>query len=108
MPANDVIAISTTFASREAAEACGRSLVERRLAACVQVEGPLTSVYRWQAAVETTVEWRCTCKTTATREAACIAAIAGLHDYQTPQITVANVRATPSYAAWVHESVAAL
>jgi len=107
MPATDVIAIATTFSSREAAEACGRSLVERRLAACVQIEGPVTSVYRWREAVEIAVEWRCTCKTAASREAECIAAIGGLHDYETPQITVAILTATPGYAAWVHQSVEA-
>lgn len=107
MPESDVIAIATTFASRESAEACGRTLVEARTAACAQIEGPLTSVYRWQGAVETAAEWRCTCKTTAAREAECIAAIRRLHDYQTPQITVARLGCTSDYAAWVCQSVAA-
>jgi len=102
----EILAISTTCGSRDAAEALGRRLVEARLAACVQVEGPIASIYRWQGAVETATEWRCLCKTTADREAACVAAILAAHDYQTPQIAVVRVAGSPAYAAWVGESVA--
>ena len=55
MPDTEIIAIATTFSSKAAAEACGNRLVESRLAACVQVEGPITSFYRWQGAVDTAV-----------------------------------------------------
>lgn len=101
----ELISITTTFSSREAAEACGRRLVELRLAACVQVEGPVTSLYRWRGAVETAVEWRCVCKTTGEREAECVAAILVAHDYDTPQIAVARLAGSPAYAAWIRESV---
>lgn len=106
MSDSDVIAITTTFSTREAADACGRSLVETGLAACVQIDGPLTSVFRWQGVVETAVEWRCTCKTTPAREAECVAAVGRLHDYATPQITVARLTAATGYAAWVNRCVA--
>jgi periplasmic divalent cation tolerance protein len=101
----ELISITTTFSSREAAEACGRRLVESRLAACVQVEGPITSLYRWQGTVETAVEWRCACKTTGEREAECVAAIVAAHEYDTPQIAVARLAGSPAYAAWIRESV---
>lgn len=100
-----IISITTTFRSRASAEACGRRLVEAGLAACVQVDGPLTSIYRWQGAVEVAEEWRATCKTTPPLESTCAAAIAAGHDYETPQITVANLTAAPAYAAWVRDSV---
>jgi periplasmic divalent cation tolerance protein len=106
MPAPDMIAITTTFATREAAEACGRRLVEARLAACVQVEGPITSIYRWQGAVETAAEWRCVSKTVADRERECVAAILAGHDYATPQIIVTALAGSAAYVAWVRESVA--
>lgn len=105
MNAAELISITTTFSSREEAEACGRRLVELRLAACVQVEGPITSLYRWRGAIETAVEWRCVCKTTGSCEAECTAAILALHDYDTPQIAIARLAGSPAYAAWVRESV---
>lgn len=102
-----IVAISTTFGSRGEAVACGERLVAERLAACVQLDGPMTSTYRWREAVETAEEWRCTFKTTIGRRDACVAAIVGHHPYQTPQVTVVPVEATPAYAAWVRESVEA-
>jgi len=102
----DLVEIRTTFASRAAAEACAARLVADRVAACVQIDGPLTSVYRWQGRVETAQEWRCTCKTTSSRAGACRATILGLHDYQTPEILEAPATAAPAYAAWVRTSVA--
>ena len=100
-----LVVIVTTFDKREAAVACGRRLVEGALAACVQVDGPVTSIYRWQGSVEAAEEWRCTCKTTPARREACLAAILAAHPYETPQLTVAVVGATRSYAAWVEQSV---
>ena len=105
---DDVVAeIRTTFAARDAAEACANRLVAGRLAACVQIDGPVRSTYRWQGAVETAEEWRCTCKTTPARAAACIAAIVAGHSYTTPEVLMRESMATAAYAAWVRESVAA-
>ncbi|MFM8735758.1 MAG: divalent-cation tolerance protein CutA [Pirellulales bacterium] len=101
-----IVEISTTFGRREAADACAERLVERRLAACVQIDGPVRSTYRWHGVVETAEEWRCVCKTTADRRAECLVAIAGLHDYEIPQLIVTDVAASAAYAAWVRESVA--
>ncbi|MFM7137882.1 MAG: divalent-cation tolerance protein CutA [Planctomycetota bacterium] len=100
-----IVEIGTTFESRPAAVACAERLVAGRLAACVQVDGPLASTYRWRSAVETAEEWRCTCKTTRGRRDACIEAIIATHPYETPQVTVAPVDATAAYAAWVRASV---
>lgn len=106
MTSSEIVSITTTFSGRDAAEACGRRLVAARLAACVQIEGPITSVYRWQGAIETAAEWRCVCKTAAEREEACVAAILAGHSYATPQLTVARLTGSAAYAAWVRESVA--
>jgi len=102
---SDLLEIRTTFGTRAAAVACAERLVTARLAACVQVEGPVTSIYRWQGRVETAEEWRCACKTTAGRRADCVARILAGHDYQTPQVTCHSLTATSAYAAWVRESV---
>lgn len=102
-----IVEVRTTFGSRQEAVSCAERLVAGRLAACVQIDGPVLSTYRWQAAVETAEEWRCTCKTTPGRRAACVEAIATAHPYETPQVTVATIDATAAYAAWVRESVEA-
>lgn len=101
-----ILAISSTFASRTAAEACGRRLVEARMAACAQIDGPVSSIYRWRQAIEVAEEWRMTCKTAPTRECHCVAAILESHDYELPQITIARLAASPAYASWVRASVA--
>jgi len=100
-----IVEIRTMFAARGEAEGCARALVDRRLAACVQVEGPVQSTYRWQGAVERAEEFRCTAKTAAALAAACMAAIRRMHAYDTPEVLVVAVAASPAYAAWVRESV---
>lgn len=106
-PAEGVVAeIRTTFSSRQDAVACGHHLIERGLAACVQIEGPLTSIYRWQGVVETAEEYGCRCKTTPAAVAACKAAIMSLHPYETPEILLSFSCGSTGYAAWVRENVA--
>lgn len=100
-----LVEIRTTFPGRDAAAACARRIVAERLAACCQVDGPVASTYHWQGAVESAEEWRCTFKTTAARSAACVAAVVAGHPYENPEVLVAEVAATPAYAAWVRESV---
>jgi periplasmic divalent cation tolerance protein len=100
-----IIEIRTTFPRREDALTCAERLGRERFAACVQVDGPITSIYRWDGAVETADEFRCTCKTSRQRATACTAAILAMHPYQTPELIVTETRATPAYAAWVRASV---
>ena len=100
-----VAELRTTFSCRDRAAACARHLIERRLAACVQIEGPVTSIYRWQGVMETAEEFRCTCKTSVARAAACSAAILGVHEYATPELLVVVAQASPAYAAWVRAEV---
>jgi len=100
-----IVELRTMFAHRAEAEACAERIVARRLAACVQVEGPVLSTYRWQGAVERAEEFRCTCKTTSELADACTAAILHDHPYQTPELIRGMVTATAEYAAWVRASV---
>jgi len=104
-PAAGFFEIRTTCPSREVAEALAARLVRARLAACVQVDGPIRSTYAWQGAVETADEWRCICKTTAARAAACADAITAGHPYENPEIVMAPIEASEAYGAWVRESV---
>jgi periplasmic divalent cation tolerance protein len=100
-----VVEIRTTLPSLEAAERCGRDLVGRGLAACVQIDGPLTSIYRWQGAVETVTEFRCVCKTTVGRAEACVATITACHPYDIPEILSVTCVASAEYARWIDASV---
>lgn len=98
----DPIQVFTTAGSKEEAERIARTLVEERLAACVQVTGPITSTYWWQGAIETGQEWLCVAKSRADLYPRLEAAIRRVHSYQTPEILAAPVVAgSCDYLAWL-------
>lgn len=98
--------VLTTIDSEEAAERIAVALVERRLAACVQVLGPLTSTYRWQGEVERAREWMCVAKTTAARYPEVEAAIRELHPYDEPEIVATPIVAgSKGYLDWIGASL---
>lgn len=98
----EVLTVLTTTDSAEKAEALARGAVEARLAACAQVAGPVTSVYRWEGAVRTDREWQVLLKTTAARYDALEAHLRAAHDYDTPEIIATPVtRGGADYLAWV-------
>jgi len=98
--------VSTTTATARDARRIARALVERRLAACVQVLGPMKSTYRWQARVETATEWLCLAKTTLARSRELIAAVTELHAYDTPELTVTPITGgSRHYLDWLAASV---
>ncbi len=98
--------VTTTLPDRESANRLGRTLVDERLAACAQVVGPVSSVYRWQGEVETAAEWYCHLKTTALQVAPLMARIHQLHPYETPEIIALPVaEGDPGYLKWIEESV---
>jgi uncharacterized protein involved in tolerance to divalent cations len=102
----EAIQISTTTATKADAEKIASALVERQLAACVQVGGPITSCYRWQGQVETAEEWLCTIKTTAEAYQRVEQAIRELHPYQEPEIiAVPIVAGSPGYLAWLADQI---
>jgi periplasmic divalent cation tolerance protein len=98
--------VTTTFPDRALAEQVAQRLVEERLAACVQVQGPIASTYRWQGAVESASEWYCHIKTTVPRLADLRARLRELHPYQVAEIiAVPIVDGDPAYLQWIEESV---
>lgn len=98
----DHLAVTTTIDSREAAERLARAAVDARAAACAQVEGPITSVYRWRGEVTTDQEWRVLLKTTAARYPVLEALIREVHGYEVPQITATQiVRGGADYLRWL-------
>jgi periplasmic divalent cation tolerance protein len=106
MPDRYLMAMTTTDAPEDA-ERLARDLVERRLAACVQVLGPISSTYRWQGAIETAQEWLCLIKTTAGRFGALAAHIEIHHGYETPELTAVPIdQGSPGYLAWLSSATA--
>jgi len=101
----DLLAVFTTVATQEQADALARAAVEQRLAACVQTEA-IRSTYRWQGAIECEAEVRLMFKTDRSHGPALEALLRGLHPYELPAIfALPVVGATAEYAAWVRESV---
>jgi periplasmic divalent cation tolerance protein len=102
----DYLQVQTTAGSEKEAERLAAALVERRLAACVQVIGPIASRYRWQGEVERAREWLCLAKTEAERYAEVEAAIRELHSYEEPEIIATPIVAGSSgYLAWLGRNV---
>jgi periplasmic divalent cation tolerance protein len=98
--------VLTTVASEEEAGRIASLLVERELAACVQVVGPVVSRYRWQGKVEEEREWQCLAKTTRAAYPAVEAAICEAHSYEEPEIIATEIVAgSPGYLAWIDENV---
>ncbi len=97
-----VLTVLTTTDAPEKAEALARGAVEARLAACAQVTGPVTSVYRWEGEVRSEHEWQVSLKTTEARYDALEAHLRAAHDYDTPEIIATPVvRGGADYLAWV-------
>ncbi|MBM7439260.1 divalent-cation tolerance protein CutA [Streptomyces sp. HB132] len=101
------LTVLTTTDSEEKARALARGAVDARLAACAQIPAPVTSVYRWQGAVETGEEWQVLFKTTAERYDELEAHLLAAHDYATPEIIATPVvRGSDRYLAWVSSGTA--
>jgi periplasmic divalent cation tolerance protein len=102
----EYLQVMTTIDSKDAAQAIAHSLVEQRLAGCVQVIGPITSTYRWQGQIETNEEWLCLIKTSSERYAEAEAAIRALHSYDEPEVLAMPVEAgSAGYLHWLGEQI---
>jgi len=98
--------VLTTTGSLEEARTIGRALVERRLAACVNIVPQVESIYRWQGKVETASEWLLVVKTTADAFPRLREALGQLHSYEVPEcIAIAVEDGSDAYLDWIGESV---
>jgi len=101
-----VIVLTTLGADADAA-ALARTIVEERLAACVNVLPTMTSVYRWKGTVEQDREQQVIMKTTADRVDVLEARVRALHPYELPEFLVLPATGgSLAYLDWVRESVA--
>lgn len=100
--AEEALLVISNLPDRAAAESLAHALVERRLAACVNILPPCLSVYRWQGAVEQADEVPLLIKTTRARYAELEAALGELHPYSVPEIIALPLAAgLPAYLDWV-------
>ena len=102
----DARVVLTTTGSKAEAQKIACALVERKLAACVNIVGPIESVYRWKGAVESAEEFLCVVKTTAAAVERVSAAIKELHSYELPECGVLTIEGgSEEYLGWVAENV---
>ncbi len=101
-----VVLVLSTIGDEEAAARIARELVERRLAACVNIVPGVRSIYRWQGRVEDERELLLIVKSTHDRRAELVEAIGRLHPYDVPEIVALDpVDVAPVYASWLVDAV---
>ncbi|NSL56888.1 divalent-cation tolerance protein CutA [Uliginosibacterium aquaticum] len=107
MPATDALLILCNVPDAACAQTIAQALVERRLAACVNILAPCQSVYCWQGKVETASEVPLLIKSTAARYAELESALRTLHPYEVPEIIALPIAAgLPAYLAWLVQETA--
>lgn len=101
---SEAIQVITATAERSEANAIAAALLQQRLAACVQISGPVHSQYWWNNRIEMSHEFVLTIKTRRDLFPRLEAAILALHSYEQPEILAfAAVEVTPGYLKWLEE-----
>ncbi|MBN2061925.1 MAG: divalent-cation tolerance protein CutA [Deltaproteobacteria bacterium] len=102
----EYIQVSTTLATREDAGRLAGELVERRLAACAQILGPITSTFWWKEKVNEEEEWLLTIKSRKDLYERIEAVIKKLHPYEVPEIIATPITAgSREYLGWMDEDL---
>jgi periplasmic divalent cation tolerance protein len=98
----DKIVVFTTCGSEEEAHMLASALIEKRLAACVNITAPVTSVYRWKGAVEQATEWILVIKSRRELFEPLRVLLESAHSYELPEVlAVPVVEGSPTYLAWL-------
>ena len=100
---SEVVLVLSTFSDLATAETCAKHLVEHSNAACVQIDGPIRSVYQWKGDIQTDEEFRLLVKTSPESLNECVTALKEHHPYELPEIVVLHAHASAAYASWVTE-----
>jgi len=102
MSASEVVVVLVTTPSAEAADRIARPLVDERLAACVNVVGPIRSLYRWDGAVQEDTEHLLIVKTRRALLDRVDARVRALHEYEVPEVVALPVSGgSAAYLAWI-------
>jgi len=103
----EFIQITVTAPDQNEAEQLAKELIERRLAACVQVLGPVVSTYRWKNKIERSQEYFCIAKTRLEKYAALEQAVSDLHSYDVPEIIATPIiEGSHAYLDWLRHELA--
>lgn len=98
--------ILSTVGSADEGRTIARALVEKQLAACVNIVGPMQSIYRWKDEVEDAQEFLLLMKTTAENVSRLRDELSRLHSYEIPECIVLEIESgLPAYLDWISESV---
>ena len=99
---SDFIQVTTTASTKEEAAMIATALLEQRLAACVQVVGPIESRYWWNGKIEQSGEWLCIIKTIRGRYPAVESTIRANHSYEVPEIVACPIEGgSEPYLKWL-------
>jgi len=103
---SNVVLVLSTAPDDDSTDALARTLIEEKLAACVNVMPPMTSIYRWQGAIERSVERQLIIKTMRSALPALRARVLELHSYDLPEFIVIDVTSgSAEYLAWIAAEV---
>ena len=96
------IQVLTSAGTKEDAQKIAQSVVEKRLAGCAQVVGPITSTYWWEGKIDSAEEWLCIIKSRNDLYKELEKAIQQIHPYKVPEIlAVPVVEGSQSYLEWL-------
>ena len=102
----EFILVRTTSNDVAILQKIGRQLVLERLAACVQISGPLQSQFYWEGKIDMVEEWSCSVKTTRDAWQRVQQTIQEMHNYDTPEIVVVPIiDGSASYLNWIRENI---
>lgn len=101
--------MTVSAGSRDEAVKVADSLLDARLAACVQIVGPVESRYWWRGERELASEWLCLVKTRTALLDRVVAAVRAAHSYETPEVVaVPIVGGDPAYLAWLEDEASGI
>lgn len=101
----EFVSVFTTIDTQEKAESLAAVCVERQLVACAQIDGPITSIYRWKGQVEKSIEYRLMLKTSVSLVDSLTRLIGELHTHDVPEIiALPIVSGSDAYLSWMREN----
>jgi periplasmic divalent cation tolerance protein len=104
MAVAEYVQIMTTTDQEEEANQLAQALLQARLAACVQIVGPMTSHYWWQDELEQATEWLCVIKTREELLDEVVETLHREHSYDTPEVTATPiVGGSDRYLDWIRQ-----
>jgi periplasmic divalent cation tolerance protein len=100
------IQVSTTTDTKEEAEKISDLLITNKIAACIQILGPIKSIYWWNGKIERADEWLCLIKSKKSNYKKVEKIILENHSYETPELVAIPIQnASPAYSKWLSDVI---